>query len=88
MKPSPIGWPRISSALYYEEPIKAIDWLCNAFGFEVRIKVQGDDGSLLHSELVYGEGVIMVGSVTKKAHSEWSYRRSPRTIDGANTQNI
>lgn len=26
MKPLPPGWPRISSAVYYEDAAKAIDW--------------------------------------------------------------
>jgi uncharacterized glyoxalase superfamily protein PhnB len=60
-KPAPPGWPRISSALYYDDAETAIDWLCNAFGFMVRLKVAGDDGSIVHSELEYGDGLIMVG---------------------------
>ena len=30
MKPTPPGWPRISSSLYYENPSEAIDWLVRA----------------------------------------------------------
>jgi uncharacterized glyoxalase superfamily protein PhnB len=82
MKPTPPGWPRISSAVCYEDPAKAIDWLCNAFGFEVRLKVEADDGSIVHSELVFGEGVIMLGGEKN------DYRQSPRAINGANTQNM
>jgi uncharacterized glyoxalase superfamily protein PhnB len=61
MKPTPSGWPRISSSLYYREPAKMIDWLCEVFGFELRLKVEAEDGSIEHSELTYGEGLIMVG---------------------------
>lgn len=86
MKPTPPGWPRISSSAWYEDPAKAIDWLCNAFGFEVRLKVEGDDGSILHSELVFGEGVVMVGSAKKESRPGSSYRQSPRMIGGANTR--
>jgi uncharacterized glyoxalase superfamily protein PhnB len=82
MKPTPPGWPRISSAVSYEDPAKAIDWLCNAFGFEVRLKVEAGDGSIVHSELVFGEGVIMLGGEKN------DYRQSPRAINGANTQNM
>jgi len=32
MKPTPPGWPRISAALFYDDPRAAIDWLCEAFG--------------------------------------------------------
>ena len=33
MRPTPTGWPRISTALYYADAAIAIDWLCHAFGF-------------------------------------------------------
>ena len=61
MKPTPPGWPRISSGLHYRDPARMIDWLCEAFGFEVRLKVEGEGGSIEHSELTYGDGLIMVG---------------------------
>jgi uncharacterized glyoxalase superfamily protein PhnB len=83
MRDSPPGWPRISSALFYDEAAKAIEWLCRAFGFEVRLKIEGEDGGILHSELLLGEGVVMVADSKKTA-----YRRSPRAVGGANTQNL
>ena len=43
-KPPPSGWPQATSSLFYREPAKAIDWLCEAFGFEVRLKVEGEPG--------------------------------------------
>jgi uncharacterized glyoxalase superfamily protein PhnB len=88
MKPSPSGWPRISSSIYYEDPARAIDWLCKAFGFEVRLKVEGADGGIEHSELVFGDGVIMVGTPQKGGKPESAYRQSPKTTGGANTQNM
>jgi uncharacterized glyoxalase superfamily protein PhnB len=84
MRATPAGWPRISSSLVYQDPAKAIDWLCHAFGFEVRLKVEGDDGAIHHCELVFGEGVVMLGS----GHPEWTYRQSPRALGGANTQSM
>ena len=54
MKPTPRGWPRISSAVYYRDAGKAIDWLCNAFGFEVRLKIE-EGGRIHHSELLFGD---------------------------------
>ena len=89
MKSTPKGWPRISSALVYEDPRKAIDWLCQAFGFEVRLKVEGEGGRIEHSELVFGEGLIMVGgSGDKSAHPERTWRKSPQALGGANTQTL
>ena len=85
MKPSPPGWPRISSALYYEDAAKAIDFLSRAFGFEVRLKVEGDGGRIEHSELVYGDGVIMVSS---EKLEKFPKHRAPANAGGANTQNM
>ena len=85
MKPSPTGWPRISTALYYDDAAQAIDWLCRAFGFEVRLKVEGDGGRIEHSELVFGDGVIMVGSPKP---DKFPYMKSPSLAGGANTQNL
>ena len=86
MKPTPPGWPRISSALYYDDAAKAIDWLCRAFGFEVRLKVEGDGGRIEHSELTYGEGMVMVSESSPT--ERMPYRRSPAQVQGGNTQNM
>lgn len=86
MKPTPPGWPRISSSLYYEDARSAIDWLCNAFGFEVRLIVEGDGGSVEHSELTFGEGLIMVGGTRKR--EKFPYMRAPQQVQGGNTQNM
>lgn len=86
MKPTPPGWPRISTSLYYDDPKKAIDWLCEAFGFELRLLVEGDGGSIEHSELTYGEGVIMVSGADKR--SKFPYVRTPTEVNGGNTQNM
>src|SRR5262249_42022764 len=85
MKPTPQGWPRITAAIYYDNAAQAIDWLCTAFGFEVRLKVEGEGGRIEHSELTLGDGLIMVGEASK---ARFSYRRSPRAIDGGNTQSL
>lgn len=62
MKPTPPDWPRIASSLYYRDAARAIDWLCEAFGFTLRLKVDGEGGRIEHSELEYGEGLVMVGA--------------------------
>ena len=87
MKPTPPGWPRLSVALYYENAAKAIDFLCDAFGFEVRLKVEGEGGRIEHSELGFGEALVMAGDVEGKL-DKFPYRRSPSQVGGANTQNI
>ncbi|MGF1467371.1 MAG: VOC family protein [Sandaracinaceae bacterium] len=84
-RPPPPGWPRISSAVYYEDAAAAIDWLCRAFGFEVQLKVEGDGGEIVHSQLTFGDGLIMVSGETDQ-HANPIRSRSPRSVDGVNTQ--
>ena len=88
MKPPPRDWPRLSSSVFYQDAQAAIDWLCRAFGFAVRLKVEGEGGRIEHSELTYGEGLIMVGQEGgSSTERPWKARmRSPRSVDGANTQ--
>jgi uncharacterized glyoxalase superfamily protein PhnB len=89
MKATPSGWPRMSSAVVYRDAAAAIDWLCDAFGFEVRIKVQGLNGKIEHSELIYGGGVIMVAQESQDSTLPWKRPlRSPSGVAGANTQSI
>jgi uncharacterized glyoxalase superfamily protein PhnB len=88
MKPTPPGWPRISSSLYYDDPRAAIDWLMNAFGFELKLLVEGDAGEVHHSELVFGEGMIMVAGTKRKREGRMEYARTPSSVDGGNTQNM
>ncbi|MBI5365170.1 MAG: VOC family protein [Planctomycetes bacterium] len=50
-------------SLYYDDAPRAIEFLCRAFGFEKRMVVPGPDGTVRHSELSLGSGVLMVASV-------------------------
>jgi uncharacterized glyoxalase superfamily protein PhnB len=89
MKKPPEGWPRISSAVFYEDAAAAIPWLCRAFGFEVRLKVEGEGGRIEHSELVFGDGLVMVGTAGGKSERPVPLPgRSPRSLGGANTQTL
>jgi uncharacterized glyoxalase superfamily protein PhnB len=65
-----------------------IDWLCRAFGFEVRIKVESEDGRIEHSELTYGEGLIMVGGERADAAARWGVALSSPLTAGCNTQGL
>jgi len=84
MKPTPPGWPRIAAALYYEDAAKAIDWLCKAFAFRVRIRIDGPGGSIEHAELEVADSLLMLSSADKKR----AWCRSPKSVNGANTQNL
>jgi uncharacterized glyoxalase superfamily protein PhnB len=85
MRPPPPDWPRISNTLWYDDGKQAIDWLCRAFGFEVRLLIEGEGGRVEHSELVFGEGLIMVGEAKPE---KFPHSRAPSQVGGANTQNM
>jgi uncharacterized glyoxalase superfamily protein PhnB len=85
MKSTPPGWPRISVSVFYRDPKAAIDWLCRAFGFEAQLVVEGDDGAIHYSEVVYGGGMLMVGGEGGDRPGQ-AQMVSPRTVDGRNTQ--
>jgi uncharacterized glyoxalase superfamily protein PhnB len=53
----------IFPALRYRDARGAIDWLGRAFGFEPRMVVDGENGTIAHAELVLGRAMIMLGSV-------------------------
>lgn len=83
----PKGWPRISSALFYQDASAAITFLCEAFGFVVRLRIEGERGRVEHSELEYGGGLIMVGEEGGKAErTDPLPGKSPKSAGGANTQ--
>jgi len=90
MQPAPQNFPRLTSAVVYRDAAKAIDWLCEAFGFELRLKVEDDAGRIIHSELTYGEGVIMVAqeASTELRHPWQANLVSPKSMDGKTTQSL
>jgi uncharacterized glyoxalase superfamily protein PhnB len=81
MKAPPEGWPRLSASVFYRDPKAAIDWLCEAFGFECRLKVEGEGGGIVHSELVFGEGVVIVGGLDGQQDYQKRFR-SPLDVNG------
>lgn len=88
MKPTPAGWPRIATALYCRDPAALIDWLCRAYGFEVRIKIEGEGGHIEHSELVYGDGLVMVGPQRSGTGQRFGTNALSPLTAGGNTQNL
>ena len=52
----------IIPTIRYRDAPKAIDWLCEAFGFQRHLVVQEEDGTIAHAQLVFGNGMVMLGS--------------------------
>jgi uncharacterized glyoxalase superfamily protein PhnB len=75
---------RVIPTLRYRDAAAAIDWLCEAFGFERHLVVPGEAGSIAHAQLVFGNGMIMLGS----AHDDEfdRYQKTPAEVGGVGTQ--
>ncbi|MEV7386238.1 putative glyoxalase superfamily protein PhnB [Streptomyces sp. Ag109_O5-1] len=56
------GRPSIYPSLLYADAKAAIKQLTEAFGFTELSVYEGEDGRVLHAELVQGNGAIMLGS--------------------------
>ncbi len=54
--------PMIIPTIHYRDVAAAVDWLCNAFGFERHLVVPGENGGVMHAELVYRNGMVMLGA--------------------------
>lgn len=66
--------------LRYRDAPAAIDWLCRAFGFEKGLVVPGDAGTIAHAQLVFGNGMIMLGSALDDAFGRLA--QPPRDLGG------
>ncbi|MHB8528652.1 MAG: VOC family protein [Caulobacteraceae bacterium] len=74
--------PTLCAGVYYKDPKAAIAWLEKAFGFETCMIVENPDGTIGHSEMRFGDGIVMIGR-------EWDERhKSPASVGGVNTQSV
>jgi uncharacterized glyoxalase superfamily protein PhnB len=78
----PFRRPSLGSGVFYKDPRAALDWLEKALGFERSMLIADEDGNLVHAEMRFGDGYIMVGS-------EWAdFVASPASVGDKNTQSI
>lgn len=70
--------------LRYRNAPAAIEWLCQNFGFEKRLVVPNEDGTIAHAQLGFGNGMIMLGSVVDSEFGR--LMKQPDEIGGAETQ--
>jgi len=71
-------------ALRYRDASAAIEWLCEAFGFEKQLAVPNEQGGIAHAQLSFGNGMIMLGSVSESEFG--NLMKQPDEIGGAETQ--
>ncbi len=64
----------------YEDAPRAIEFLCNAFGFEKHAIYEGAGGKIDHAQLTFGSNFIMLGSASDDM--SWP-SHTPRQLGGA-----
>jgi uncharacterized glyoxalase superfamily protein PhnB len=70
----------------YRDAAAAIDWLCEAFGFERHLVVPGENGTIEHAQLVFGNGMIMLGTAREDAFGRLV--EPPADAGGVVTQSV
>ena len=69
----------------YRNAMAMIDWLCETFGFEKQAVYTGPGDIVMHAQLTFGNGMIMVSSVDNGTEAA-SVMKQEDEIGGAETQ--
>ena len=64
----------IYPTLRYRDAKAAIEWLQEAFGFELVASHDGPDGKVMHAELRWGDSMIMLGEETEERVADFGER--------------
>ena len=76
----------IIPGLRYQDAPKEVEWLCQAFGFAKHLVVAGEGDTIAHAQLVFGNGMIMLGSSKGHGGSYDELVKPPREVGGIATQ--
>src|ERR1700749_908284 len=74
--------PAFISSVIYKDNRAALAWLQNAFGFEPSMVLTDAKDNIVHAEMSYGEGTVMI------SNEFTSWAKSPNSVSGANTQRV
>jgi len=77
-KAIPDGFSAVSSYIIVDDPDKAIDFYCNAFGAEPGAVIRMPDGSVLHGEVKIGNSTVMLTA----ENLEWQMK-SAKSLGGS-----
>ena len=68
----------------YRDPAAAIEWLCEALGFEEHFIASGENDSISYAQLTFGDSAILVSPVRDTVFDKLT--KQPDEIGGAETQ--
>ena len=74
------------STMRYDDATAAVDWLCRAFGFRPHAVYRDDAGHVVHAELSFGNGMIMIGPNVETPFGKFMIQ--PKAAGGRCTQSI
>jgi len=75
----------IIPCLSYDDAKAAITFLCDAFGFEKKVVFEDESGIVVHAQLTFGGGMIMISDSSRK--SEYSKLvKQPEALGGFQSQ--
>jgi uncharacterized glyoxalase superfamily protein PhnB len=74
--------PAFIPSVIYKDNRAALKWLQKAFGFEPSEVLTDAKDNIVHAEMTYGDGVVMIGS----EFTSWA--KSPESVGGSNTQRV
>lgn len=72
--------------LCYRDAAAAVDWLGRAFGFEPLRVFHDEAGGIVHAELGFGNGMVMVGPLRDSDYGR--HVRAPDSLGGVQTQTV
>ena len=78
--------PAFVPAVFYRDPMAALRWLEQAFGFETTILVTDDAGNVGYSEMGFRGGAVSIGQEWEGPQIAPARMRSPASLDGIGTQ--
>ena len=68
--------PTLFPYLSYRDASAALDWLAETFGFAKTVDFRDGEGNVIHAEMSFGNGAIMLGTATVEQPAE-SHRNVP-----------
>lgn len=78
--------PAFVPAIFYRDPLAALRWLEQAFGFETTTLVTDAEGKVGYSEMDFEGSVVSIGGEWEGPQIAPARMRSPASVDGIGTQ--
>lgn len=72
--------PSLIPVVQYIDALAMIEWLKEAFGLHEIFRVPGPDGTILHAELRWDSGVVMIGSKRDRSDGRAVFDGGPSWI--------